>query len=119
MTTHVVEETNCSTDTWLNIVGKDGKPLLAPPLQSEIDPWDAKICVQARRGQMACKGDSGGPLMSTEIREGVSQKVYVVLGVLSFGDLCFVNYVIPERPFPSVFTYIPDIMDWILDNIYE
>lgn len=119
LTTQVVQEANCSTETWLNIIKPDGTPLLSPPLQTETDPWDAKICVQAKREQMPCWGDSGGPLMFTEMLQGVSQKVYVILGVLSFGDKCFVDYKIPERPFPSVFTYVPAIIKWLLDNISE
>lgn len=62
-----------------------------------------QICTSTIKGEGACKGDSGGPLIKTysgEVRQ---------IGIVSFGRKCAKGY-------PDVYTKISSFIPWIRDN---
>lgn len=58
----------------------------------------------------ACAGDSGGPLMSTRVIDGIPRRILV--GIVSFG---------PTRcgsaDIPGVFTRVSRYVPWILKHL--
>ena len=59
------------------------------------------------QGQDACRGDSGGPLM---VRNGKQGKMYL-RGIVSAGSQkCGVKY-------PQIFTNVEYYIDWIKDKL--
>jgi len=68
-----------------------------------------QFCLRGHQGRDTCRGDSGGPAM---IRTDSGRKTYAV-GIVSFGPL------LCGSGNPSVLTWIPGYMPWILQNIHE
>ena len=70
-----------------------------------------QICAGGKRWEDACRGDSGGPLMSIE-RSTDGFYRWTAVGIVSFGKgNCGV------WGWPSVYTKIYDYVPWILNNI--
>lgn len=57
--------------------------------------------------------------MLSSVQPGVEEKVQILVGVLSFGDWCFMDFGLAERPYPSVYTSVLETMGWLMDNIRE
>lgn len=57
-------------------------------------------------GQDACQGDSGGPLLVTR-QTASGDTVYVVAGIVSYGDGC------ARERIPGVYTRVEAFTDWI------
>ena len=59
-----------------------------------------------------CQGDSGGPVMLSGPRSGngSDERVYAI-GIISFGPWMCGN------GFPSVYTWVPGYLTWILNNV--
>ncbi|KAL0270402.1 UNVERIFIED_CONTAM: hypothetical protein PYX00_007824 [Menopon gallinae] len=70
------------------------------------------MCAGGEDGKDSCQGDSGGPLMSSEkVRQEFR---WFLIGVVSSGPAaCGVE----GRP--SIYTKVPDFVDWILKNMRE
>ncbi|KAJ9596104.1 hypothetical protein L9F63_012688 [Diploptera punctata] len=86
------------------------------PLQAEhVQPLtDTQLCAGGTLGEDACKGDSGGPLMSVEQHPNRRSKQYFQFGIVSFGAIpCGAHTT------PSVYTRVSKYLDWILDHIEE
>lgn len=58
-----------------------------------------------------CQGDSGGPVLLTDPSDGAGNERVYAVGVISFGPWMCGN------GFPSVYTWLPGYLSWILDNI--
>ncbi|KAL0270396.1 UNVERIFIED_CONTAM: hypothetical protein PYX00_007821 [Menopon gallinae] len=67
-----------------------------------------QMCAQGWKAVDVCKGDSGGPLMTSR------QKTYQV-GITSFktSEYCGADNI------PSIFTRVESYLDWILNNIKD
>lgn len=66
-----------------------------------------QFCLGGERGRDSCRGDSGGPVLTEDQSAG---KFYAI-GLVSLGTArC-------GRELPSVYTWIPSYMSWILDNV--
>ena len=86
------------------------------PLHEErVQPLtDNQLCAGGTLGEDACKGDSGGPLMSVEQHPQRRSAQYFQFGIVSFGAIpC------GARNAPSVYTRVSKYLDWILDHIEE
>ncbi len=57
-------------------------------------------------GQDACQGDSGGPLLVSRQTTGIGP-VYIVAGIVSYGDGC------AREGIPGVYTRVEAFTDWI------
>ena len=70
------------------------------------------LCTKALEGQDSCKGDSGGPLM-TSIKNGtILKKQWFQVGLVSWGlDKC------GTKGIPGVYTNVKSHLKWILDNM--
>lgn len=64
------------------------------------------MCAGGRKGFDTCKGDSGGPLMTTDSSNGTPY--WYMVGVVSFGaSPCGLE------GYPGVYTRVSAYMDWI------
>jgi len=64
----------------------------------------------------ACKGDSGGPLITSKFGNGVSPgQNYEIIGVTSFGRTGSCN---PSPGFPGVYARVTKALEWIITTIY-
>ncbi|XP_068905393.1 chymotrypsin-1-like [Tenebrio molitor] len=87
-------------------------PLKSVPYEQCKNAWinqegtilESEICTLTQRGQGACHGDSGGPLIS---QDGGNAKL---IGLVSWGSPCAVGM-------PDVYTRVSAFRDWIAQNI--
>lgn len=74
------------------------------------DQYDSRLafCAGGSRlgGKDSCQGDSGGPLLVTRQPAG-GESVYVVAGIVSYGDGC------ARQGIPGVYTRVEAYTDWI------
>ena len=59
----------------------------------------------------SCSGDSGGPLLSSELDEGR----WSVIGIVSFGAKGYCA----DSTFPGVYTRVDQFLDWIERNSFD
>jgi len=74
---------------------------------------DSHICAGlVRKAQGSCRGDSGGPLITSGKGDGVTPgQNYEHIGVVSFGELACTN---PD--FPGVYARTTKVLSWIKEN---
>lgn len=69
-----------------------------------------QICAGGKRGVDSCRGDSGGPLMTTGMRN--RQFYWYLVGIVSFGPSpCGLEN------FPAVYTNVETYVDWIQSTL--
>lgn len=81
-------------------------------IQRKVQPIDdTQFCAAGKNFTEACRGDSGGPLMYSNIKDQDIQAIQ--LGIVSFKsyDTC------GTEETPTVFVRVSAYIDWILDNI--
>uniref|UniRef100_A0A2P2I9Z6 Serine protease easter-like n=2 Tax=Hirondellea gigas TaxID=1518452 RepID=A0A2P2I9Z6_9CRUS len=66
-----------------------------------------QVCAGGEEGRDSCKGDSGGPLITT----GLSGPPYYLVGLTSFGRLCGL-----ANSF-GVYTLVPEFREWIKETL--
>lgn len=70
------------------------------------------LCAGGTHREDSCRGDSGGPLMKSEIID--KKPVWILKGIVSFGpNKC------GTKDIPGVYTRISNFFDWIEENIQE
>ncbi|KAF2887373.1 hypothetical protein ILUMI_18799, partial [Ignelater luminosus] len=69
-----------------------------------------RICAGGELGKDSCKGDSGGPLMSSFAGENAKPRYYQE-GIVSRGMGC------GNLGVPGVYTRVAKYMDWIIENL--
>ncbi|KAL3784556.1 hypothetical protein HJC23_010680 [Cyclotella cryptica] len=76
---------------------------------------DSMICA-VENGKGSCQGDSGGPVVigKPESDGGGPQKPIVQVGIVSWGIIGCV-----DPRFPSVFTRVSEVADWVKDTVCE
>ena len=76
-------------------------------LISGVDIGTTQLCA-GEDGKDSCAGDSGGPMLSSELNNGR----WAVIGIVSFGarGLC------ANSLFPGVYTRVDKYLDWIENN---
>lgn len=81
--------------------------------------WELQLCAggsEVGEGvQDVCSGDSGGPLMFINDREGPPIH-YVVVGLVSDGPHCEEGR---SSTIPGVYTRVGAFVQWILDHIQK
>lgn len=75
------------------------------------DVGDTQICAGGTIGEDSCGGDSGGPLMTIEAKNG-RPPAYYLLGVVSFGTTICASTVQP-----GIYTKMAKYLPWVLDTI--
>ena len=72
-----------------------------------VDIGSTQLC-GGEDGKDSCSGDSGGPMLSSELNDGR----WAVIGIVSFGasGLC------ANSLFPGVYTRVDKYLDWIESN---
>ena len=72
-----------------------------------VDIGSTQLCA-GEDGKDSCSGDSGGPMLSSELNDGR----WAVIGIVSFGarGLC------ANSLFPGVYTRVDKYLDWIQSN---
>ena len=90
---------NCTNDYRQNFIKRNFSVAQA----SSFNISNTQVCAQGPSfGTDSCRGDSGGPLMSTK-----SNGQWVINGVVSFGNLkC-------DSEVPGVYTRVSKYLDWI------
>jgi secreted trypsin-like serine protease len=72
---------------------------------------EAQICAGGEQGKDACRGDSGGPLMT--LNYGMPS-FWMLNGLVSYGPNCLEK---TDTPRPSVYVNVEKYMDWIESEI--
>lgn len=75
-------------------------------LKREVGP--GQICAGGKTIEDTCKGDSGGPLMAIE--NGTA--IWTAVGLVSLGT----TYC-GDGSMPAIYTFIPNYLNWILQNL--
>lgn len=70
---------------------------------------DNQLCAGGEIKKDACKGDSGGPLM-TVFHDGPLKSQWYQEGIVSKGRGCGAGY-------PGIYTRVSRFSDWILNNL--
>uniref|UniRef100_A0A1A9W5M3 Peptidase S1 domain-containing protein n=1 Tax=Glossina brevipalpis TaxID=37001 RepID=A0A1A9W5M3_9MUSC len=80
-------------------------------LKKGIILTNTHICAVGERESDSCKGDSGGPLITSRTIKK-SDTYYILMGIVSFGSR---NCTLKDLP--SVYTKVESYIDWILHTI--
>lgn len=99
--------------TDVNGVGHAECNELQPPELQPLDP--GQLCAGGDKGKDACKGDSGGPLMLTQVTEleASTELLTYQMGVVSYGP----DSPCGTAPLPSIYTRVAAYMPWIYDTL--
>ncbi|CAD6997589.1 unnamed protein product [Ceratitis capitata] len=77
---------------------------------TRIELGNKQMCAGGEKSIDTCRGDSGGPLMLTQLNNG--KDAYYLAGVVSFGPTpC------GQEGFPGVYTRVDSFVNWIQNTI--
>lgn len=69
---------------------------------------NSQVCAGGIKGEDSCRGDSGGPLMTSAFDQSSGKRYWYLVGVVSFGPTpC------GQEGWPGVYTRIGSYVDWI------
>lgn len=71
-----------------------------------------QLCAGGTKGVDACRGDSGGPIMSVGSTDEFSYNY--LAGIVSFGPISC-----GTEGWPSVYTRVDQYLDWILSHMHN
>ena len=77
------------------------------PIGDNVNIDITQICAGDDSGD-SCDGDSGGPMLSSELNDGK----WAVIGIVSFGAKGFCA----DSKYPGVYTRVDQYLDWIERN---
>ena len=80
------------------------------PIGDGVNIDNTQICA-GDDSKDSCSGDSGGPLLSSELDDGR----WAVIGIVSFGAKGYCA----DSKFPGVYTRVDQFLDWIERNSYS
>ena len=75
---------------------------------------DSQLCAGGVVDKDSCTGDSGGPLMSADIKQKDGAIHYYVAGIVSYGAV-----MCGSAGIPGVYTRVASFSKWILDTLEE
>lgn len=75
---------------------------------------DSQLCAGGVPDKDSCSGDSGGPLMSADVKLKDGAIHYYVVGVVSFGAV-----MCGSTGIPGVYTRVGSYSKWILDTVEQ